>query len=490
MTIHIKLFLTLFAVCTLVAVGLLAFVRWSFEQGFVEFVAARQEERLTGLAERLAERYLQDGGWQRLRADKGLWLALLLDRDQPLRPGREPPRGYPPPRGWLRHALQDNSSVWPPERPPRRPEQEPLSRPLELRLMLLDAAGAIIYGRPELLADITRRLPVEVDDAPVGYLALLPGPNLAELGELQFLEHQTSALLLIALAMVALSAALSFPLAKRLVRPVRAFQQTAQALAAGRYTARVAIQGDDELGHLGRDLNALAAALEHNEQARRRWVADIAHELRTPLAVLRAELEALQDGVRPLEPTAVDSLHADVLRLGHLVDDLYELSMTDLGALSYRLAETDPAAVLAADVETFTSSFTEAGLTLALENRLPAAVQCQADARRLSQLFRNLLSNSLRYTDRGGSLSVILSREGDRLLVDFQDTAPGVPPEALPRLFDRLYRVEGSRRRATGGAGLGLAICHNIVEAHGGAISARPSPRGGLWVRVELPLIA
>ncbi|HYQ92643.1 MAG TPA: ATP-binding protein [Candidatus Competibacteraceae bacterium] len=479
LSLHTRLFLTLFTVCTLVAVGLLLFVRWSFEQGFIEFVAARQEERLTGMVERLAERYRQDGGWQRLRTDKGLWLAVLLDRDDPFRWGREPPGGYPLPRGWLRHALQDDSPNWPPERLPPRMEQEPLPRPLEFRVMLLDAQGAIIYGRQELLAD-TQRWPIAVDGTPVGYLALLPGPSLADLGDIQFLEHQTSAFLVMALAMVALSAALSFPLAKRLVRPVRAFQDTARALAAGQYTARVTVHSNDELGRLGRDLNALAAALERNEQARRRWVADIAHELRTPLAVLRAELEALQDGIRPLEPAAVDSLHADVQRLGHLVDDLYELSMTDLGALSYHLVETNPVAVLTTDVEAFASSFAEAGLTLSVENRLPTAVTCQADAQRLSQLFRNLLRNSLRYTDPGGGLSIILSREHARLIIDFQDTAPGVPPESLPRLFDRLYRVESSRHRDTGGAGLGLAICRNIAEAHGGTIRAQPSPRGGL----------
>ncbi|HYQ90915.1 MAG TPA: ATP-binding protein, partial [Candidatus Competibacteraceae bacterium] len=181
-------------------------------------------------------------------------------------------------------------------------------------------------------------------------------------------------------------------------------------------------------------------------------------------------------------------LHADVQRLGHLVDDLYELSMTDLGALSYHLVEANPVAVLTTDVEAFASSFAEAGLTLSVENRLPTAMTYQADAQRLSQLFRNLLRNSLRYTDPGGGLSIILSREHGRLIVDFQDTAPGVPPESLPRLFDRLYRVESSRHRDTGGAGLGLAICRNIAEAHGGTIGARPSPHGGLWIRLELPL--
>lgn len=487
LSLHTRLFLTLTAVCALTAAGLLGFVRWSLEQGLVELVAARQEERLDRIVERLADIYRQEGRWRPLRADKRLWLAVLLERDAPLRWGWESPGEGPRPRGWWRRALQDSSSAWPPERPLHSQEQQALPQPLELRLMLLDAAGAIIYGRPELLAD-ARRIPIEVDGAPVGYLALLPGPKLADLGEIRLLEHQTTALLGMGLALVMLSAILSYPLAKRLTRPVRAFQRTARALAAGDYTARAPPQGDGELGRLGRDLNALAAALEQHEQARRRWVADIAHELRTPLTVLRAELEALQDGVRSLTPAAVDSLHADVRRLGHLVDDLYELSMTDLGALSYRLSETDPVAVLAADVDAFAAAFAEAGLTLTVENRLPAAVHCQADPQRLSQLFRNLLRNSLRYTDPGGGLTIILGAAGGRLLIDFQDTAPGVPPDALPKLFDRLYRVESSRRRDTGGAGLGLAICRNIAAAHGGAISARPSPRGGLWIRVELPL--
>ena len=159
-----------------------------------------------------------------------------------------------------------------------------------------------------------------------------------------------------------------------------------------------------------------------------------------------------------------------------------------MGALSYRKEATDLAQVLAADLKAFAPKFEEAGLDLAFQNRLTRSQQLQADTQRLSQLFRNLLGNSLRYTDPGGGLTVTLAEEDEHLNLDFQDTGPGVPPEALPRLFDRLYRVEGSRSRHTGGAGLGLAICRNIVDAHGGTIMARQAPQGGLWIHIELPL--
>jgi len=487
LSIRAKLFLTLLLAGSLLVGGMLLFMRWSFHQGLEEYAETRQQERIHQIAEDLASLFRRDGGWERLRGDKRLWVATLTGRGSRPSGDRRVPDRRPFRRGWMRHALEE-PGVWPPERmlqahPPGAPP-----RPLELRLMLLDAEGAIIYGRPELLPSATKRYPIEVDDRPIGSLALLPGPPISERGEIRFLEHQTSAFAIIALAMVALSAALAFPLARRLSRPLRNFQGTAQRLAAGDYTARVAIMGGDELGRLGRDLNGLAEALERNEHARRRWVADISHELRTPLAVLRAELEALQDGVRSLDRAAVDSLHGDTLRLGRLVDDLYELSMSDLGALTYRKAETDPAEVLATDIDAFRTKFVAAGLALRLDNRLAEPLVLQADEHRLSQLFRNLLRNSLQYTDAGGELQVILSRDGDELLIDFQDTAPGVPPSALPHLFDRLYRVEGSRSRNTGGAGLGLAIARNIAEAHGGRIEAQPGPAGGLWIRVRLPV--
>lgn len=486
LSIRTKLFLTLLTATALAVVGMLFFIRWSFERGLVELAHARQQEHIEQISERLLDLHRRDGGWQRLRADKRLWIGVLSGRSDWVGPGRHPGEHGPMGPRWLRHALEE-PGVWPPERVLQPLTLEGRTHPMPLRLMLLDADGSILYGRPELLAG-TERFPIELEGRRLGELALLPGPSLSELGEIRFRERQMSDLLWIALAMILLCATLALPLARRLVRPLQGFGAVARRLASGELSARVGRSGADELGRLGRDLDALGEALERHEQARRRWIADISHELRTPLGVLRAELEALQDGVRPLDRGAVDSLHADVLRLGRLVDDLYELSMSELGALRYHKADTDVGGLLAADVAAFHAQFAAAGLTLTFENRLAEPAILVADEQRLSQLFRNLLRNSLQYTDKGGELRVSLHREGRALVVGFQDTAPPVAPEALSRLFEPLYRGEGSRSRATGGAGLGLAIARNIAEAHGGALEASPSPLGGLWLRLRLPL--
>lgn len=485
LSVHSRLFLTLLLASLLAVIGTSAFVRWSFERGLTELVNARESERLAEIADRLVALHDQDGSWERLRQDKRLWVALLMGRGERLlqdRGGHR--RDHVPP--WMPRNLGE-PGVWPPSHTLEHLGKGDGLVPLELRLMLLDGSGGLIYGRESLLQG-ARRIPLENEGSTLGQLALIPGPPVAEWPELEFQARQGGRLWIIAAGMVLLSAALAYPLSRRLVRPLGGFQGAMGRLAAGDYGARVPSQGGDEIARLGRDLNALAAALEQHEQARRRWVADISHELRTPIALLRAELEALQDGVRPFDPGAVERLHGDTLRLGRLVDDLYQLSMSDLGALSYRMVPTDIGEVLETDLDAFRPRFAAAALALSYQDRRPAARLSDADPDRLSQLFRNLLRNSLQYTDPGGKLTVTLEQAGDWILVDFQDTAPGVPPEALGQLFERLYRLDQSRSRHTGGAGLGLAIAKNVAQAHGGRISARPSPTGGLWIRVELPI--
>jgi two-component system sensor histidine kinase BaeS len=482
LSIRTKLFLALLGTSTLVVVAMLAFMGWSFERGLVELVQGREQRRIETIAERLAEVYRADGGWERLRNDRRLWVTTLFGREA----GRGMGPHLPGPHRRMRDLMQPGD--WPPPRALGRRASEAAPLPVELRLMLLDAEGDIVYGRPELLAGTSRHA-VALDGVRIGALALIPGPSAADLGEVQFQARHLRALGLIALGMLGLSALVALALARRLVRPVQGFQETARRLARGDLAARVATTGDDDLGRLGGDLNTLAETLERNELARRRWAADISHELRTPLTLLRAELEALQDGVRPLDRAAVDALHGDALRLGRLVDDLHDLSMTDLGAQSDHKAEIDPAQVLRNDLDAYGPRFSAAGLGLTLEDRLDSPVRMHADAQRLSQLFGNLLRNSLRYTDPGGGLTVTLGRTASSLIIDFQDSPPGVPEAALPRLFERLYRVEGSRSRDTGGAGLGLAIARNICEAHGGRIEACPAPQGGLWIRIALPLL-
>ena len=275
-------------------------------------------------------------------------------------------------------------------------------------------------------------------------------------------------------------------LARVFLQPLKRVAAATHRLAAGRYDTRVAVGSRDELGRLAEDFNRLAESLERNETLRRRFMADVSHELRTPLTVLSGELEALEDGVRPLSRESLASLRGEVNALAKLVNDLNQLALADVGALAYRKETVDIAPLVQQAIESHRERVAERGL--ALEASLDQGALVFADADRLQQMFRNLLENAARYTDRGGRVRVALRRADGQVAIEFDDTAPGVPSEALPHLFERFYRVEGSRSRADGGTGLGLSICRSIAAAHGGDIAASASPLGGLRVSVTLPV--
>ena len=476
-SIRHKIFSILLFTIGLVVVGLTLFMTWSLEEGFVRFIDARQEARISGIEQRLVKEYVNGGSWDRLDENELRWAQLLISDPE------EMPKHRPPAEGPV-------SSIGVSEPAPLFATIQGVGYsylPVERRVMLLDADKKFIYGEPELADRLTLR-PIIVDRVTVGYLGVLPGPTLLHLSAAHFLERQSDAFLLIALLVMLVSALLAFPFAGHLIQPLRAFTRGAHALGTGRYDTRIPVTSNDELGQLAKDFNSLAQALESNESLRRNWVADISHELRTPLSVLRGELEAVQDGVRPLDMKAVNSLHGEGMHLSRLVDDLYELSMSDVGSLNYRKSAIDPVAILRECLEAHMAEFRAKGITITLDQRVSEPLSLSADPDRLAQLFDNVLSNSLRYTDPDGMLQVQVSREDGHLLFDFKDSAPGVPPEDLPRLLERFYRAESSRGRAHGGAGLGLAICRNIVEGHGGTFSVQCSELGGLWVRVALPV--
>jgi len=206
-----------------------------------------------------------------------------------------------------------------------------------------------------------------------------------------------------------------------------------------------------------------------------------------PLAILGGEIEAIQDGLQDLSYESIGSLQVEVFRLNRLVDDLYQLALSDVGALAYRKSDVNLADILCEAIDRARPKLAERSLTLtALLPQDPVFVF--ADAERLAQLFDNLLENSQKYTDAGGTIDVSLESDAGCVTVNIRDSGPGVTEEERGKLFDRLYRVEGSRSRTSGGAGLGLAICRNIVEAHEGAIEVLHSPLGGVWMRITLPV--
>jgi two-component system sensor histidine kinase BaeS len=295
-------------------------------------------------------------------------------------------------------------------------------------------------------------------------------------------------MLIIMLAVLAaLAAILAVLLARQLSKPIEAITRHIKELAAGKYGARLIPMSSDELGRLAVDTNRLAAALEQHETARRRWIADVSHELRTPIAVLRGEVEAVQDGIRENDDDFVHSVGIEVKRLSKLVDDLYQLSMSDIGALNYRFEPCPVAAVLEEAVAQFQGRLDECGISV--RSTIEAGVMCHGDKQRLAQLFANLLENTCRYTERPGTLEVELRADGDTISIDLADSAPGISDDEGRQLFEPLYRGERSRSRERGGAGLGLSICRKIVEAHRGTIVARPSAMGGVAIHIELPAI-
>ncbi|MEM6485224.1 MAG: ATP-binding protein, partial [Pseudomonadota bacterium] len=222
-----------------------------------------------------------------------------------------------------------------------------------------------------------------------------------------------------------------------------------------------------------------------NRDARQRWIADISHELRTPVTVLRGELEAIADGVRVFDQEQLVSLQAEVRRLEKFIDDLYQLSLADIGGLRYEFAEVDVSAVLRRLLEQRRRRLQDTGLRLTA--KLGSSCHFKGDRERLVQLFTNLLENSIAYTDSPGEIRVSSSVQGASVEVLIEDSAPGVSKESYSRLFDPLYRAEESRSRRTAGAGLGLAICHAVIEGHAGTIQASASELGGLALCVRFP---
>ena len=275
---------------------------------------------------------------------------------------------------------------------------------------------------------------------------------------------------------------LSVFLARQIALPLRKLTWAARQIAAGDLSQRVKVGSRDEIGQLATAFNSMAEALGKNEQLRRNMVADIAHELRTPLAVIQGNTEAMLDGVLEPTPENIGSIHEETLFLARLISDLRELSLAEAGQLQLKRAEVDLGDLIEKTVAKYQSqaSGKNVALLVTLADDLPAV---RVDPQRITQAIANLLGNALRYTAAGGSILVAARRQvegipgkrrnaGPFIVVSVQDNGTGIPAEALPSVFERFYRVDKSRSRTSGGSGIGLAIVKQLVEAHGGEVWA------------------
>jgi two-component system sensor histidine kinase BaeS len=478
-TLRVKLFLAIAGAHLVLVAAVYLVYSWSFDKGLVDYVNQSEQARLTPVISQLADGYQQYGSWSWVTEDREKWYTVLSEV-LGWRVRREGPR----PEG-ARPAT-------PEERVPRFAPNDTGPLPpitFDWRVMLFDADGEVLIqqrGTDPRDLELAVKLPIQVGTQTVGFLGYVPRLQLVQSLESFTARRQQRSFGVIGIGMLAavlLNAAL---IANWLARRLRALGQGAAALAQGDYSTRMPVRGHDELARLAGDFNHLAEALAAAQRGRQQWIADIAHELRTPLTTLRAELEAVQDGVRPLTQDSIASVAQEVHRLTRLVEDLRLLSLSDLGALTYRKERVNLADELEEQLAISRAAIDDARLVVTQE--LDRQVTVEADADRLAQVFSNLLQNTLRYSTAPARLAIRVTSEGREALIDWEDSGPGVTDDELGRLTERLFRVDASRSSSSGGSGLGLAIVQAIVTGHGGRMQPGHSSLGGLHWRIWLPL--
>lgn len=435
----------------------------SLRQGFLDYTSQQSVQRLEILRSALANIYREEDSFRALESDPSRWLTLkeiIFAESDELFKGVPDTQATEAPRSYYREFVSSIS--------------------------LHNADKQLLLGviKPNQTLDW---IPVTDADQILGFISFVKPTVVSRQQDQNFIQHQFKIFSIISLFVLVVATIVATLLARRISRPLTHIAEKAQALASGNYSQTIPVTSQDEIGQLCNSFNQLSEALAANQQSRALWVADISHEMRTPLSVLKVQIEAMQDGIRPANHENLAFLYEKTLGLSNLIDDLFELSLSDVGALTYHKQIISLAPLVNTCIEHFQAKAQAAELTLKDNIDVSKNYSVMADSHRLEQLFSNLLENSIRYTDAGGVIEVGISTLGTQVKITIDDSAPGVALEQQEQIFERLYRLENSRSRATGGAGLGLAICKNIVSAHQGKIIAGASVLGGLQICIELP---
>ena len=360
-------------------------------------------------------------------------------------------------------------------------------------VLIADAGGSIVYDSHGLRvneslsgAEREAAMLLQLQGRMIGYFTIVdlpPGALRPE--EINFIDRARQNLIVAALLAGGVAIVLGVAFSRSLAGPLNRLAVAARAIAAHDLTHRVELRGTAEVVEVGHAFNDMAVSLEKAEELRRNLVADVAHELRTPLSVLQGNLSGLLDGVFPLEMDEIARLYDETRLLGRLVEDLRELAQAEAGQLRLDLRPTQLADVARAIVEAFSVSAAELQVSLTAET--PADVHpVQADSERVTQVLGNLLSNALRHTPPGGEVHVKVFDAPGAVEVSVSDTGEGIAAEDVPHVFDRFWRSDRSRARETGGSGLGLAIARRLIEVQGGRIGVESKPGQGsrFWFRL------
>lgn len=506
-----KLALAIITIVSIVLIIGILLIQNSFQQGFLNYLNNLESQRIEKLAKQLRKDYQETGDWSFLPLQRG-WRRYIDDTLRPLRPEDRNRKSHQKrPDHWQGQDRHPPPHENRPHRPPPqgspdhpRPRRPPPPRPKTMFHNLAskedigqtESSGTKVYislynRDKQLILGIESdnntaiKYPIYLDKQLLAYLYIKPFTKLTSQLDQDFVKQQQDSFVKIMLLAFVITLLGAWLLALYFRKRIAPLTQIATQLSSGNYEYRAKLKQKDELGQLAIDLNHLGKTLQHNQTSRQQWIADISHELRTPLSILRGELEAIEDGIRPMNKAAIQSLVAEVKRLGKLVEDLYQLSLSDLGALNYVKEPLDLYELIQNVADFFTQRFSEHNIDVSFHIDNQAAM-IFGDEKRLFQLFSNLFENTVRYTDAGGQLKIYCLCENNQISIKLEDSKPAVSDEQLTRLFDRLYRVEASRNRASGGAGLGLSIVKAVADAHNATIISSHSSLGGLAVTLEI----
>lgn len=360
-------------------------------------------------------------------------------------------------------------------------------------LRVVDNTGSVVgvrggQGRGQNTFVPDTELPISVDGQQVGMLLVMHAGQGSQAGQ-QYLDTVNSAILLGGLVAILIALLLGLLLAQRLTRPLQQLTAATEAIAEGDLEQRVAVSSGDEIGELGQRFNQMAAALDTAERQRQQLLADVAHDLRTPISIIRSHLEAMLDGVFPPTPDNLALVHEETLRLGRLVSDVRTLSLADAGQLPLERTELNVSALVEQAVAAFAPLADADGIALTAE--ITPTPLVFADGPRVHQTLANLMANALRYAPQGSgtdpAVAVRVDRVDGAVRVSVTDSGPGLTVAQQTAVFDRFWRSDAARSRERGGSGLGLAIAKGIVEAHGGQIAVASEPGAGATFWFTLP---
>ena len=371
----------------------------------------------------------------------------------------------------------------------------------DLSVQILDAEGNLVAytadrdGRMTIGGtmpegtQVTARADIVVGDEVVGEALVsqnAPGGLLTE-RDIWFRRVSLVALALAAGIAVVLASLAGVLYARGIVHPIEAVTRAAESLRRGDRSARTGMTGGDPIADLGATFDQMADAVEAERRFEQQLTADVAHELRTPLQAIQATVEAMQDGVLPTDEERLGLIHDETVRLGRLAGSILELSRLETGSAPFTLAPIDVAAPVRVAIESSRALMESTGHVL--EESVAEGLIVSGDGDRLTQAVGNLLSNAARYTPEDGRVRVRLVRDGGEAVVEVADAGMGVAPADRERVFQRFWRADPARSRASGGLGIGLAVVREIAERHGGSVGVHASDLGGAAFVIRLPLV-